>query len=425
MPVNPDIALGYKPVQLPDMQDFALRRAQIMNYMSEDATRRRALMEQGVVKNMLSLPNANPDDPAFLQELAKRGGKTATDWITNYQQGKQQRLLAEKEEAAARKEKALTSMIGIANMNSWDEADAKFQEGVANQTLDQAWVDSQRALRDTMPFNQYQVQMMRQAAKLADPAAAAQEQVIQTDLGGEHVISARPEIGGDLVELRREAKTESPGEKSTRTVQMMKPFAFQDAAGNVTTISPDGRKIIEQFPAVGRPTSDYQKTQEAGAKGVADIDMLVPMLEEANKPGGIIEKAGGGGVTAAQTAASRAIGVTTPEMEAQGQLDVLADLVLKLVPRFEGPQSDKDTASYRAAAGKLTDQFATKGERAAAVKTILSIYDKRRDQFVNAQGERAATGTRQIPTPGDPGAPPPAGARVIERGADGKLKFKQ
>jgi hypothetical protein len=37
------------------------------------------------------------------------------------------------------------------------------------------------------------------------------------------------------------------------------------------------------------------------------------------------------------------------------QLKPIADLGLKMVPRFEGPQSDKDTASYKEAAGQLAN----------------------------------------------------------------------
>ena len=57
-------------------------------------------------------------------------------------------------------------------------------------------------------------------------------------------------------------------------------------------------------------------------------------------------------------------------------MEVLGDTLLKAVPRFSGPQSDKDVASYMAAAGKLADAKTPVATRAAAFKTIVDLNKK-------------------------------------------------
>jgi hypothetical protein len=58
-------------------------------------------------------------------------------------------------------------------------------------------------------------------------------------------------------------------------------------------------------------------------------------------------------------------------------------LVLKMVPRFEGPQSDADTRSYNEAAGQLADSSLPTDIRKAAGREILRIMKVRKGQFVS------------------------------------------
>jgi len=79
--------------------------------------------------------------------------------------------------------------------------------------------------------------------------------------------------------------------------------------------------------------------------------------------------------------AARTIGTATPGDIAAGQLAPISDLVLKMIPRFEGPQSDKDTASYNRAAGQLADTTLPASIRKAAGKEILRLMKSRENQF--------------------------------------------
>jgi hypothetical protein len=56
-----------------------------------------------------------------------------------------------------------------------------------------------------------------------------------------------------------------------------------------------------------------------------------------------------------------------------------------MVPRFEGPQSDKDTQSYKEAAGQLADPTLPTKIRKEAGKTVLRLMQSRKNQFVSPE----------------------------------------
>jgi hypothetical protein len=87
-----------------------------------------------------------------------------------------------------------------------------------------------------------------------------------------------------------------------------------------------------------------------------------------------------------------------------GKIAPVADLALKMVPRFEGPQSDKDTASYKEAAGQLADPTLPTEIRKQAGKTVLRLMRERKNQFVT--NDMAAEGAGPAA-----GAPDPLGIR--------------
>ena len=62
--------------------------------------------------------------------------------------------------------------------------------------------------------------------------------------------------------------------------------------------------------------------------------------------------------------------------KSDAQLKVLASKLTMQVPRFEGPQSDKDTAMYQAAAGDVANPNIPIPSRMAALKTLVDINKK-------------------------------------------------
>jgi hypothetical protein len=60
-------------------------------------------------------------------------------------------------------------------------------------------------------------------------------------------------------------------------------------------------------------------------------------------------------------------------------------MVLKTIPRFEGPQSNIDVQSYKEAAGQLADASMPTKNRKEAAKTVLRLMQKYRGQFVTQE----------------------------------------
>ena len=73
-------------------------------------------------------------------------------------------------------------------------------------------------------------------------------------------------------------------------------------------------------------------------------------------------------------------GSTTAADKAAALKAISANLVMKM-PRFEGPQSDKDTAQYREAAGNVGDASLPLSQRLAALDQVDALYKRYTDQM--------------------------------------------
>jgi hypothetical protein len=142
----------------------------------------------------------------------------------------------------------------------------------------------------------------------------------------------------------------------------------------------------------------------AAGKVVAEELALTPQItstikniQDAIKPGGLLDKATGSGVGNIIDKSLGFLGVATGGAVATAQLQPIADMALKLVPRFEGPQSDADRQSYVDAAGALADATKPIETRRAAAQTIVRLMQERKDQFgVNkGQGGEGIPGERR------------------------------
>lgn len=146
----------------------------------------------------------------------------------------------------------------------------------------------------------------------------------------------------------------------------------------------DGKAVlVPPEQAVGMPpaTAFAEKTAEDKAQTARNINTAISNLTEVTKPGGLLEKSTGSGAGKLRDVAYGFVGKATEGGIAAAKLAPIADLVLKMVPRFEGPQSDKDTQSYKEAAGQLADSSLPNEVRAGAAKVILDLMKARRDEF--------------------------------------------
>jgi hypothetical protein len=169
-------------------------------------------------------------------------------------------------------------------------------------------------------------------------------------------------------------KTAAPGDK--------RPFQITDAAGNTKLVDTAGN-VIKDLGNVGKPTATYEKTVAAKKKLASDLDQSIRELEKATADGGLIDKSTGSGIGAGVDWTASLVGKATPGSIAVGAMKPIADLVLKMVPRFEGPQSDKDTQSYKEAAGDLANPNIPNERKKIAGREILRLMKARRGQFIS------------------------------------------
>lgn len=163
---------------------------------------------------------------------------------------------------------------------------------------------------------------------------------------------------------------------------------------------------FEQRMAAAKTTGTEQaKANVAKQQLVRQIDLTIPELENATKKGGLIDQSTGSGIGRMADVAAGFVGQATPGAIATARLAPIADMALKMVPRFEGPQSDKDTQSYKEAAGQLANPSLPTEVRRQAGLEVLRLMKSRKNQFVT--GDMATIGA-----PVQPSAPSGAGPSV-------------
>jgi len=155
-----------------------------------------------------------------------------------------------------------------------------------------------------------------------------------------------------------------------------------DAAGNVTQFNRFGQ-VIGKPGAIGKPSATFEKTAALQKQTGRDLDLAIKELTEATKDKGLIDQSTGSGAGRLVDVAAGFAGQATPGAIAIAKLKPIADIALKMVPRFEGPQSDKDTQTYKEAAGQLADPSLPTEIRKQAGKEVLRLMKARKGQFVN------------------------------------------
>lgn len=164
--------------------------------------------------------------------------------------------------------------------------------------------------------------------------------------------------------------------------------------GTVTNYNKFGQVIGTQ-KGVGKKSATYAKTEAQKATMAKDLDTAISELEKVTQKGGLIDQSTGSYLGKAVDIGARVFGQAMPGDIAAGQLAPIADLALKMVPRFEGPQSNADTTSYKQAAGQLADSTLPAEIRKAAGKEVLRLMKARKNQFVTSD---MASGNTAVPT---------------------------
>ena len=132
----------------------------------------------------------------------------------------------------------------------------------------------------------------------------------------------------------------------------------------------------------GKLTPFAEKQAAAKVQLQKDLTFAITEIGDAIKEGGLIDQSTGSGVGRLVDLSAGFVGQAMPGAIAIGKLQPIADLPLKLVTRFEGPQSDKDTKSYKEASAQLADPTLPRAIRKAAGATVVRLMKERQGQFV-------------------------------------------
>ena len=132
-----------------------------------------------------------------------------------------------------------------------------------------------------------------------------------------------------------------------------------------------------------KPTPFAEKSAAQQKQMGKDLNLAITEIENAIKPGGLLEQSTASGAGKLRDTGAAFFGKATTGAIAAASLKPIADLGLKMVPRFEGPQSDKDTASYKEAAGQLANESLPTETRKSAAQNMVRLMKARKGQFVN------------------------------------------
>lgn len=204
------------------------------------------------------------------------------------------------------------------------------------------------------------------------------------------------EVGRAFLEAQGRMQT-AEIQRGQLTLAQQKAAAEAEAAAKGPQMTPFQAAQIELAreklsAGAAKETADETKKRLADEKRAKDLDLAISEVEAVMKPGGLIDKSTGSYLGNLFDTAAAAVTYGTGGYQAIAQLAPIADLVLKMVPRFEGPQSNYDVQSYKDAAGNLANPNVPNSVKKAAAKEIVRLFRKYRDQFEYAPDGGGAGG---------------------------------
>jgi inosine/xanthosine triphosphate pyrophosphatase family protein len=395
--IDPNIAMGYKPVQFENplnqlaamTQIQAGQQGQQLNALKIQEAERE-LGENKDVRNYLT--NADLKTPEGRAGL-RRFGKTGLAY---------EKLISDQEKADLER----TKLKG--EISEQDRVDSR--EGFKNLVFNTSDENVLAHLQDSVKKGKItpeQAQQQWQSVASMDDAQRKQHftmlslkaekyfelnkpQVFQENLGGVNRVSTIPGLGGAPTVVSEAKRTPTPGELLVNQREQQRinlgerrdivANTTTDAAGNVTQFNKFG-EVVGKVNAAGKPSATFEKAANVKSELQKNLGTTITELKDAIKPGGLLEESTASGAGKVLDAAGNFVGYATKGSIAAASLAPIADMALKMVPRFEGPQSDKDTASYKEAAGQLANSALPVATRKAAAKTIIRIMENRKNQF--------------------------------------------
>jgi hypothetical protein len=358
--IDPNIALGFKQPQFQDpVNQFAKAQELSVNALKMNEMQR-GIESQNKLRELYS-QGVDVSTPEGFKQLAAVDPATAMKLRTEELKGQELRGNIKKTGVETKLKELDVQREQFANL-TFNPSDANVTAHLEDSVL-----------QGKMPPTQAQ-QLLAQVL----PMNTQQRKQFFTEMG----VKAETRFQGDITKRGQDisAQTTRRGQDLQYAPDVV-ANTVTDAAGNVTQFNRFG-EVIGKPGAVGKPSATFEKTKAVQAQQAKDITLLTKELENITKDGGLIDQSTGSGAGRLIDAAAGFGGVATPGSIAIAKLKPIADMALKMVPRFEGPQSDKDTQSYREAAGQLADPSLPTATRKAAGRELMRLMKERKGQFV-------------------------------------------
>ena len=453
--VDPNIALSIRQVQIP-LEESPLNRmrgyAEYENALLKSQEYQRDTQDRNELTKLLSGPNVDLGSPDFMRQVltrAPRQAKTVLE-LAGAQEAIAKRRLEEQkiaaETAQKNRDQIRASVQELASYTSFDDALRAIDRNVGSGLLTEVQGAALKAELPSDPaaFPTWQKQKLTSYLTIEQQLSRAEPKPEKIDVGGEiKILDMNPNSAtyGQPIGLKSIEKTPTPGSATppeivreyeyardpARGKQQFKGSLLEfkeafaragrtpaqgdnpnkvahtstDDQGNVTFYNAFGQVIRTQTNA-GKRSPNLIKAEQAEKNLSRDIERAIVELADITKDGGLIDQSTGSYAGKAVDIGARIFGKATPGDIAAGKLAPIADMVLKMVPRFEGPQSDKDTRSYKEAAGQLADSTLPTEIRKEAGKLILRLMKDRKGQFAGEGMDMSPEQRRAAP-------PPPAG----------------
>lgn len=143
-------------------------------------------------------------------------------------------------------------------------------------------------------------------------------------------------------------------------------------------------------PAVVNGTGDTVQSgplAEATAKNQKNMGKLGDLMTQARE---ILPNATASGFGARVDDANRFVGLSTTGSQNAAKLSAIGGNMLMMMPRMEGPQSDRDVENYKLMVGKIGDPTIPAAERSAALDALQEIVDRNTGKTPAQPAQKAA-----------------------------------
>jgi hypothetical protein len=409
MALNPNIALGVRPLEVPNQLAQYGQLQQIM--AAQDAQQMNALKmqeAQAAMEERNKLRTLNPAAADYEQQLFRVSPSLGITYRKEQATTAAQKAAEAKSltEAAAAKQKMLGQAYRDISGRPSDANITAHLEDIAESTL---YSDAEKASITkrgmdllAMPFAERQMYLAQQGASASElkPSTQAVNRAGATDIVRIPAFSGAPTTVGSYADVPLPADVQA---QKIQIAQQSRPPRAEPAPRTQQITLSDGSLGIVNMdtgvitpstmagaPVKGKPSAFAEKAAAQKVQMGKDLNFAITQLSDITKDGGLIDQSTGSGAGRLADIGAGFFGQATPGAIAIGKIAPIADLVLKMVPRFEGPQSDKDTASYKQAAGQLADPTLPTAIRKEAGKTVLRLMKERQGQF--ATSDMAAEG---------------------------------